>query len=1175
VARACAGAARPSAPEGAGRVSVTTVATPMQPGPTRAPLPDSRPERFQSSDFIAAAIVFGVTLLVYVLTLAPSVTLEDSGELITGAAGFGVPHPPGYPLWTMSGYLFSHLIPFGNVAWRVNLQSAVFGAAANAVLTLLVCHSGRWLAQRWAPAEQQALARRWVFYIGLLTGCVIGFSDVMWSQGVISEVYTLNGLFVNLVLLFFYFWMLEPRKTHRLIVAVFVFALGLTNHHTLIQMIPAILIAAFLIQFLPLLLNVKPAAERGVFWSVLAAVELFSLSILVYLSWIATSNTEQLRQISSVMAVGIFIRIAVVSFFYLREFRPGAFAGGSAIAAAVFAYGHFCMSAQEGDNARYGPTNAPPSLWGSYVHPGWLQITTLHGIFLLALGMVALGLLWTSTLNRRMVFGVFAAGWVGLLPYTYESFASSTHPPMNWGVPASRSGFYYAVSRLQYPMSLPNLIMDKIGTAIGVVQPDAVHDAAISNVNYGHRLWLTLYYYGYNLQDNFTVPLIFLTLAILLYITRCDWRQVSWFVFLICAFFALGFMLHVISPPMAFDFQNNLNYNVFNLQSHCIFVILLGYGALAAVLYLHEMVPDLTTRFGPGGLGVPAMCLALLPLWSNFDDGNQANHWFGYQFGHDVMAPMDRNAVYYGGSDFGRFVPTFMAFVESQQNPRWKRDPSFDRRDVFVITQNALCDSYYTQYIRQQYDPRFRPVPKPSPSGQSRGYDQSKTDFLGDERYFSPFEEWLGRDTEYPQSSVLCLSPDELNECWSEYLARPEVIARIKSKEAARNGIRAGSNDVFEVNGIAAEKIFQKNKASHTFYVEQSVPMQWAYPYMLPSGLIFKLSPNKLSALPPEVVAADHAYWDAYAAELLADPNFRIDDDATLTFGKLAFFHADLYSWRHLKSDEEYFLKLALKLSPQLQDAVVRLQEIYLDQQRFDEALALLKQAQIDDPRNEFYADLVDETQRQQAWSAQEKKLRGDLAISPYDLAANLQLAKLLQEEGKTAEVVDRLRTAAALTNWDHDQMVDVVQYYVEQAHNTPAAIAFLQQRAKFDPGDSKLTYSLAALEGSVGRADEAIHDLALAAEASDGTNALMSAAVDQRFEPIQHDPRFQSLLGASSNAAAATKAAQQILAMPTNAPPKNPPATKPVPPVPTRNAPPLHPATDAAPLLAKKPKAG
>ena len=1126
-------------------MSLSTVVAPVVSGADRPPLPATRPERFERSDFIAAGLVLAITLFVYVLTLSPCVTLEDSGELITGAADFGVPHPPGYPLWTMSGWLFSHLVPFGDAAWRVNLQSAVFGAIANAILTLLVCHSGRWLGQRWAGPELQPLVRRWMFYIGLFAGFVIGFSDVMWSQGTIAEVYTLNGLFVNLVLLLFYFWMLEPRKTHRLVIAVLAFACGLTNHHTLIQIIPAMLLAAALLQWLPLFLSVEGGARRGLFWSVLTSVNLFSLSILVYLSWI--SADPELYLISYRMAVGIFMLTAVSSFFYIAEFRPAAFAGGTALAAAFFAYGHFFLNANEGDVARIMPGQAPPPLWFSYVHFGWLQIDTGYGMGLLLLAMIAVGLLFTSTLDRRMVIGVFAAGWVGLLPYCYETFASNTHPPMNWGVPGSRAGFYYAVTRLQYPMSLPNLIKDTIGKIVGVVSSNGVTDVALSTSNYGHRLWLTLYYYGDNLQDNFTVPLIFLVVAILLYVRRCDWRQVSWFLFLLGAFFTLGFTLHLISPPMRFDFENNLQYKVFNLQSHCIFVILMGYGALAALLYAHEMLPDWTARFGPGGLGVPAMYLSLLPLWSNFDDGNQANHWFGYEFGHDVMTPMTRNAVYYGGSDFGRFVPTYMAFVESQQPARWKRDRSFDRRDVTVLTQNALCDSFYNEYIRQEYDARFRPKsPRYAPAERALAGQPGK--WLGDETTYSRFEKWLGRDTEYPVTPVACLSPVELNVCWNEYLARPDVAERVRTHQTSSNGIRPGTNDVFEVNAIAAEAIFQKNKATHAFYLEQSVPMEWTYPYMLPSGLIFKLSPVKLDALPPAAIAADHAYWDAYAAQLLADPTFRVDDDATLTFGKLAFFHADLYWWRDLPAEEEHFLKLAIRLSPQLQDAITRLEELYLDQNRYDEALALLRQAQIDDPRNEGYADLIDEVQARQLQAAQEKTLRAELATAPNDLAATLQLVKVLQAEGKTVEVIARLKLAAAFPNWTHDQMADLVEYLTGEAHDLPAVIAFLRERVKYDH-DSKLVYSLAALEGSLGGANDAVHDLATAALAPDGTNALISAAVDTRFAPIKHDPRFQTLLGASSNAATAVKAARQVLAqtnlapVPTNAPPAATPA--------------------------------
>src|SRR5471032_3372302 len=136
-------------------MALTTVAATIQPDDTLSKLPPSVPERFLRSDWIAAAIVFFVTLGVYVATLAPNVTLEDSSELITAAAKFGVGHPPGYPFWTLSGFLLSHLFPFGNLSWRINLQSALFGAESNAVLTLLVCHSGRWLLQRWTSPETQ------------------------------------------------------------------------------------------------------------------------------------------------------------------------------------------------------------------------------------------------------------------------------------------------------------------------------------------------------------------------------------------------------------------------------------------------------------------------------------------------------------------------------------------------------------------------------------------------------------------------------------------------------------------------------------------------------------------------------------------------------------------------------------------------------------------------------------------------------------------------------------------------------------------------------------------------------------------------------------------------------------------------------------------------------------
>lgn len=1121
-------------------MSLTTVASTVQ---IKAPLdlPPSRPERFQLSDFIAAGLVFLITLSVYIATLAPNVTLEDSGELITAATKFGVGHPPGYPLWTMCGFLLSHVFPFGNLAWRINLMCALFGAVSNAVLTLLVCHSSRWLLQRWVDAPLQQEVRRYVFYIGLLTGLTIGFSDVMWSQAVISAVHgTLNALFVNLVILLFYLWMLEPRKTHRLLLAVFVFALGLTNHHTLVQIIPAFLLAAALLQIIPAWYKQPAQAPSGIFFSVFLAVNLFSLTILVYISWLSGDN--ELQTISQDMALLIFGFTALISFFYLKEFRLRLFLIGATTALVVFAFGYYLMSPSETDILRYTASDAP-HFWlrGSYVHPGWLQglvanaraglppverrVEPLYVCGMLGLAALALGLLYTSKLDRRLIIGVFAVGWIGLMPYSYEPFASSTHPPMNWGFAAERSGFYYEVSREQYPKSLPNLIKTTFGKLVGVIPKDAQLDATIGLPEYYPRLWKTFYYYGDNLQQNFTVPLIFLTLTILLYLRRCDIPQVNWFIFLGAAFFLLGFMLLLIAPQEGFDYEHNLQYKVFHLQSHCILVVFMGYGALAAMIWLHESMPEIAAKTGAIGLGMPALCLALLPLWSNFNECNQAGHWFGYYYGADMMRDMDKNAVYYGGSDPGRFVPTYMAFVESQQDNRWKREPDFDRRDVTVITQNALCDTYYSHYIRDQYDPRFRPSP-----------DQ-----------YTPFEKWLGRDKAYPKEPVTCVSEGELKACWNIFEQRPEVAARIQRGEPI---FRPGSNDVFEINGIVAWNIFEKNKKDHTFYLEQSIPIPWMYPYLLPWGLIFKLNPEPLDSLPASAIAEDRKYWDAYSARLLQDPKFRLDQDAPGTFAKLAYMHADLYRFRRLDKEQEYWLKMAVKLCPQLGEAVSSLANLLASQGRYDEAIAVIKQAEVDDPRNDTYGPILDWLSAQQVYGQREKELRAELAKSPNDVQVNLDLARLLETEGKFQELDDRMRFIAGLTNWSHEGMADIIQYYVNKVHNPDAAIAFLEARATIDPKAGELIYSLAALHATLGHTDAALKYLEQAV-AVGGTNALISAGIDPRFENLRKDPRFQVLLGTVS---ATNSPVFQPPTPPTPPTTTNKPAAKPpVPPKPKK----------------------
>src|SRR5205085_3749474 len=96
------------------------------------------PRLFRNVDWFTLAVTFLFVFIGYYLTLAPEMTLEDSGELAVGSYYAGVPHPPGYPVWTIFTWLWTVLLPINNVAWRVGVGCAFSGALATGLLSMVV-----------------------------------------------------------------------------------------------------------------------------------------------------------------------------------------------------------------------------------------------------------------------------------------------------------------------------------------------------------------------------------------------------------------------------------------------------------------------------------------------------------------------------------------------------------------------------------------------------------------------------------------------------------------------------------------------------------------------------------------------------------------------------------------------------------------------------------------------------------------------------------------------------------------------------------------------------------------------------------------------------------------------------------------------------------------------------
>lgn len=99
------------------------------------------------TDLWVAALLWLISFSLYVRTLAPSLLWGDSAEFQTLSYTLGMTHASGYMTHILIGKLFT-LIPVGDIAFRVNLMSAFFGALSVAQVFLIV----RILGNRRAPA---------------------------------------------------------------------------------------------------------------------------------------------------------------------------------------------------------------------------------------------------------------------------------------------------------------------------------------------------------------------------------------------------------------------------------------------------------------------------------------------------------------------------------------------------------------------------------------------------------------------------------------------------------------------------------------------------------------------------------------------------------------------------------------------------------------------------------------------------------------------------------------------------------------------------------------------------------------------------------------------------------------------------------------------------------------
>jgi hypothetical protein len=235
---------------------------------------------------------------------------------------------------------------------------------------------------------------------------------------------------------------------------------------------------------------------------------------------------------------------------------------------------------------------------------------------------------------------------------------------------------------------------------------------------------------------------------------------------------------------------------------------------------------------------------AVVETWGAFDAFGEGDAKYSAAYANDIIESIPPGSVYFGGTDPGRFLITAM------QKSQVDGDP------FFTVTQNALADGTYLDYLRSMYGDKI--------------YVPTVTDA---EKAFRDYTEDVQQRMQNHQ-----LKPGE----------------NVKVDQPSGRVQISGQVAVMEINGLLVKDIFEQT-SNREFYVEESFPLDWMYPFLEPHGIIFKLNRQPLANLSDEIVRQDHDYWTKYIQPMIGDwlkPDTTVEEVATFAekvFGRHDF----------------------------------------------------------------------------------------------------------------------------------------------------------------------------------------------------------------------------------------------------------------------------------------------
>ncbi|MCC5843223.1 MAG: DUF2723 domain-containing protein [Verrucomicrobia bacterium] len=846
---------------------------------------------------------------------------------------------------------------------------------------------------------------------GTAGGVLLAFSPLMWSQSVIIEVYSLNALFIAILMALVYAYIQHPHDG-TLYAATFLFALGLTNHqalafllffliaglaaarrHTLLRDALTVLFAALAVFCLLKSRQYHPADPRAARFFL--QLLLLPAALTLLLLFLPGRPFRTARTLLSMLLLGL-LGLGFHAFMPLASAQNPPMNWGNAHTRTGFIrmitrgqYARFDTADNFRDILANHQTPLPPEL----LDPGRADDLAAHH--------------HQRTFFARQLGSYF---WDPASKFSIASqfsWQTPRHPPEP-GQPPS---------------------------------PDR------------------------------TLPLALLALVPLLLHTRMNARNRAWLHASGIAFFFLTVVFLIIQNP-ALDTNDLFVKRVQYVQAHVFFAFAVGLGAFLLLLLLHSLLPKRGVLTA-GGLATLALFTAL-PLHKDARDpahrefvgtASQRGHDFGWRYGNHIVRgihgilldelarhpdpahhltewsfaylrtreldparlaelktltpppgprralqkhlrdfpadeqrlildaallgaflaltpeqqteslrhlpslppdlnyppELDQNAILFGGTDPGRFVPTYL-FHSARVRP-----------DLHILTQNALADTTHLQTLRAQYG----------------------------QRIFTPSDE-------------------------DSHLAFRSYADHLRIFDPDAFGTLMTGGDLLEVTGVEqvnhinfqlTRLIVDRNLPGRSVYIEESYTIPELTPRLRPHGLIFQIEAEPVRLTRAEI-RRDMDFWDWYIETLLEtrlppdqrSQRFQADAMARRAFSKLRTAQAGVYHDQGYPREAERAFRQAQSLYPANPETAFRFAELPLSQQRFDAAEDIINAFAPRDPRHHQIPVF-----HRQAAQLRDLNRRRLAAENEWDLSPGVNLALQLTQFYGLLEMTDHMEDAARI----------------------------------------------------------------------------------------------------------------------------------------------------------------